>query len=470
MNKTERVKIDTLVPAEYNPRDISEESLDMLKQSISELGQIKPIIVNGETNVIMAGHQRTKAMRALGYDECDAYVLHGINQQDEARFNQIHNKTEYEVSDDAPRVRINKPMELGTSIIYPNEVEVLDKGRLADFNKSLATLIQRYGAFGMPICTQSGDVIVSSAYAMASKLCYEPMLVLTLDDHKAELAKSYLSKEYGRFSYDTIRRKTYIQSLAQLPRLQGRGKRRMVSKLYEQMVIPYLDAIQDGSTLRILDFGAGKYAYADKLRARGYNIERVDPYHRVAGTHRIAVADNEEAFKRIAKSISENGLYDIVICDSVLNSVDALQAWDDVVNTCHALTKDGGTIFISGRKVEDALMKCNTKSTSGRQTLYFLDDDNLTAQYRRGNWFFQKFENEEQITEIHKRLGELADRQEDNSYRLHIKKTRRISQRTAIESLRREWSLMLPDGQQYELADVIEDAYKRAIKTNERQR
>lgn len=469
MEEIKKVRISDLIPADYNPRKLSDSSFAMLKKSLEELGQVKPIIVNGANNIIMAGHQRTRAMTALGWTECDAFVLQGVNDQDEARFNQLHNKTEYEVSKNAPTVIIKSELKLGVNEVEPKDIVVKDKGKMAVINKLLSTLIQRYGTFGMPIATPDGVVHISSAYAMASKLCRRKMPVLVMDEERVALAVSYFSKEYGVFCYDTIARKTYIQSLAQMHRLKGTGKRKISSRTYDRLVLPFLDKLGDeGKKLRILDFGAGHYAYADMLRDNGYLVDRVDPYHRYqTGDRRagnIAVKENAEDFVLIAENIAKYGLYDIVICDSVLNSIDTMQAWNDVVNTCHALLKMDGHLFISGRRDSSIDVQESDVSTSGRLTTYFPDKNNLTAQYRQGSWFFQKFDSDSEIDYIAHRIGTEKARHLENSYRLCVEKKNEIPLDEAIPSLRREWDMLLPNGLRYGLSDIIEKNYREAIK------
>lgn len=54
----ETIKITDLKPAEYNPRRISEEDYQKLKNSISTFGLVDPIIVNLKNMHIVGGHQR----------------------------------------------------------------------------------------------------------------------------------------------------------------------------------------------------------------------------------------------------------------------------------------------------------------------------------------------------------------------------------------------------------------------------
>lgn len=54
----EHIKITDLKPAEYNPRRISDEDYQKLKNSISTFGLVDPIIVNLKNMHIVGGHQR----------------------------------------------------------------------------------------------------------------------------------------------------------------------------------------------------------------------------------------------------------------------------------------------------------------------------------------------------------------------------------------------------------------------------
>jgi ParB-like chromosome segregation protein Spo0J len=51
--------------AEYNPRSISTEELEKLKTSIREFGFIQPVVARKEDGLVIGGHQRLAAMRAL---------------------------------------------------------------------------------------------------------------------------------------------------------------------------------------------------------------------------------------------------------------------------------------------------------------------------------------------------------------------------------------------------------------------
>ena len=44
--KSEKIKIEDIEPAEYNPRKISKKEYKKLSKSISEFGLVDPIIIN----------------------------------------------------------------------------------------------------------------------------------------------------------------------------------------------------------------------------------------------------------------------------------------------------------------------------------------------------------------------------------------------------------------------------------------
>ena len=87
--ETTRIPLSQCVESSYQNRkglgDVSG-----LARSIEVNGQITPLIVvaDGEAYQLVAGHRRTAAMRSLGLEEADAYVMDGW---DDARIAQILN-------------------------------------------------------------------------------------------------------------------------------------------------------------------------------------------------------------------------------------------------------------------------------------------------------------------------------------------------------------------------------------------
>ena len=59
----EKINIDDISPAEYNPRKISTEELSRLTGNLEEFGLVDPIIVNLKNKRIIGGHQRYYALQ-----------------------------------------------------------------------------------------------------------------------------------------------------------------------------------------------------------------------------------------------------------------------------------------------------------------------------------------------------------------------------------------------------------------------
>ena len=61
----EKIEINKLNPATYNPRQISTKQYKDLKQSIEKFGIVDPLIVNKNKNTftIIGGHQRYKIIK-----------------------------------------------------------------------------------------------------------------------------------------------------------------------------------------------------------------------------------------------------------------------------------------------------------------------------------------------------------------------------------------------------------------------
>jgi DNA modification methylase/mRNA-degrading endonuclease RelE of RelBE toxin-antitoxin system len=70
-----KVLVKDLKYAPYNPRKISDEMLNKLKQSIEEFGYVEPIVVNKRTRHVVGGNQRLKALEDLRIEEVEAVFV-----------------------------------------------------------------------------------------------------------------------------------------------------------------------------------------------------------------------------------------------------------------------------------------------------------------------------------------------------------------------------------------------------------
>ena len=72
------VPVGELKHASYNPRKITPEQFDQIKQSIESYGLVQPLVVNhapGREGVIIGGNQRFEVLKKLGRTEVDVVYV-----------------------------------------------------------------------------------------------------------------------------------------------------------------------------------------------------------------------------------------------------------------------------------------------------------------------------------------------------------------------------------------------------------
>ena len=89
--KVEKIQINKLKPATYNPRQISTKQYKDLKASIEKFSLVDPIIINKDLTVI-GGHQRLKVCKELKHVEIDCVVL-DLSKEEERELNIRLNKS-----------------------------------------------------------------------------------------------------------------------------------------------------------------------------------------------------------------------------------------------------------------------------------------------------------------------------------------------------------------------------------------
>ena len=85
------VKLKDIVPYENNPRH-NDQAVDAVKESIKQCEYIAPIIVD-EDMVILAGHTRHKALKALGRKEAEVMIVSGLTDEQKKKYRLLDNKT-----------------------------------------------------------------------------------------------------------------------------------------------------------------------------------------------------------------------------------------------------------------------------------------------------------------------------------------------------------------------------------------
>lgn len=442
--KIDYVQIKDIKGADYNPRIITDDKIDELAESIKELGFILPILVNRSNNIIIAGHQRTKTARKLGIESVPAFFINNMTVSDEINFNQIHNGSEYKLIK-ASDIKGNYEKEKYIQI-NPEDLIVYKEYINMSVVNSLCLIINKYGNVFLSIACKN-KILFQNEYAYACKVLNIKCNAYICNDEKFEKVKNYFSKQYGEYYYDNIKKTTFVQGLAQLNRTVDKNskKERRRSILYEDLVFPFL---KENKVDTILDFGCGKGAYINFLSRKGYNAYGVEFYNN--NKKSIDVVKGNKQIDELIKYINNRKDFDLVICDSVLNSVDSMKAQLSVMDCLNLFTKED--CFISGITLKKA-QQLNVSNTNRRVTskLRFFDKNNFTASFRNGKWYYQKYHTKQDVYKLAEESGfKVIDYQEiSGSFKAQLKKVKVLNKRRYKEAINFEFNLPLPNDKSY---------------------
>jgi DNA modification methylase len=136
--KIEKIKIEKLNPAEYNPRkDLKpgDPEYEKLKNSILNFGYVEPVLWNKRTGNIIGGHQRYKVLVELGEKEIDCVVV-DMDSENEKALNIALNKVSGDWDKDKLMLLIEdlKGIDFDVSLtgFDPAELDDLFKDSLKD--------------------------------------------------------------------------------------------------------------------------------------------------------------------------------------------------------------------------------------------------------------------------------------------------------------------------------------------------
>lgn len=431
------IKIDDIKPASYNPRKISDEQFLKLQQSIAKNGFVMPILVNSTNMTIIAGHQRTKAAKAIGIESVPVFFCDNINQADEIKFNQIHNGTDAERGAVA---FLKQQVQIG---FHELDSELFDvKNKNASMVKEICKLLLMYGNVLCCIVDSKGS-LVGANYVWACKLLKMPVNTSVIEYSEN---RKYLQDDYGVFSYEKLQKNTWVQGLAQLHRDPSDAKtekKKQKSSLYVNCVLPN---ITDDKS--ILDFGCGKGAYIGSIKEK--KTIGVEFYNN--NRKAIDVAKGNRQISKLISFLKNSRHFDVVVCDSVLNSVDSLEAEQAILGCLNLFCKPNGKLFISGRPIEGFENKLSRKTDKniGKRFIEFLDAEKFTGNFRGGNWYYQHFHSKDDVTQLLKRYGfevtKLHWMKFGDSWQAEAIKVRKLEEKEYRKAVDFEFDLPLPGG------------------------
>ncbi len=447
------VEIDKIKPAAYNPRFLSDEAKERLMESLKTNGFCIPILVNEQNNVIIAGHQRTKAAKSIGITKVPCYFIKNITQSDEIRFNQLHNGTDNE---EGCVCTCCKDLPKGFSI-QPNTIFDV-KNSCKSIAKEICRLITRYGNV-LTLVMMGKSSIIGANYVYACKILGIDVNVSVLPDNSK--GKYLMEQKYGKFSYKNLKRNTWVQGLAQLTRgtkdmtLPGRKRSMQGSVLYQKLVMPYLN---EHPTESVLDFGCGKGFFIKRVKAKiRIGVEFYNNNHNVINVNM--------GNRQIDALIRYGKQFDVVVCDSVLNSIDSKKAQRSVLNCTNLFCKMGGLLFISGRNIQQLYNRVKAKTATAKwRSVEFLDDDGFSAIFRDGQWYYQKYHKKEEICAAVKNAGfDIVSYNEigGSSWQIIAKKNKSLPTNDYEQAVDFEFNLPLPNGKSYQRNEEVKKVFLR---------
>ena len=158
----EKKHIETLLPADYNPRkDLQpgDSEYEKLKRSIEQFGYVEPVIWNKSTSRVVGGHQRLKILKDMGHTELDCVVIE-INEDKEKALNIALNKINGEWDKEKLVLLITElqgeDFDISLTGFDPAEIDDLFKDTLAEGIHDDDFDVE--GELEKPAITKAGDL------------------------------------------------------------------------------------------------------------------------------------------------------------------------------------------------------------------------------------------------------------------------------------------------------------------------
>lgn len=104
----DKIKIEKLIPYEFNNRNHSEQQVDRIANSIKEFGFNQPIVID-ESNIVLVGHGRLAAAHKLGLKEVPVLIKKDLSETQKKAYRILDNK----LQNDSTWAFDNLELELG---------------------------------------------------------------------------------------------------------------------------------------------------------------------------------------------------------------------------------------------------------------------------------------------------------------------------------------------------------------------
>jgi len=165
-----------------------------------------------------------------------------------------------------------------------------------------------------------------------------------------------------------------VQNVVQPNRLRGENKDAAKSAVWHNLALP---RIAKGKT-KILDFGAGNADYSKRLQQQGYGNDFYEPFfmdRSPEGAGGFDIRGSVTQLRRLTRRVEKEGLYDLIVNDSVLNATSDDKYHEWVIRTLAALCAPDGVVCIGTRSLEaEHQIMSGRTATQGRRVTYLGPD------------------------------------------------------------------------------------------------
>ena len=87
-----KLPISDLTPDPSNAKEHPASQVEQIKESIKQFGNLDPIGIWGDDNLIVEGHGRYEALKSLGYEEVECIRLDSLSEEERKAYALVHNK------------------------------------------------------------------------------------------------------------------------------------------------------------------------------------------------------------------------------------------------------------------------------------------------------------------------------------------------------------------------------------------